>query len=66
VHPPAQPPVHLHAQPASIQPEPIVNQLDGFPRNRWGHNRQADENPPKGLRYDGRDNWLGFKYKFMR
>jgi hypothetical protein len=49
-----------------IQPEPIVNQLNGFPRNRCGHNRQADENPPKGLRYDGRDNWLGFKYKFMR
>ena len=35
-------------------------------RYRGGQHRQIDDNPPKGLKYDGKDNWLGFKHKFMR
>ena len=35
-------------------------------RYRGGQNRQKDDNPPKGLKYDGNNNWLGFKHKFMR
>ena len=60
-------------QPINRGQQPVVNQPAGMKnhpapplRYRGGQYRQLDDNPPKGLKYDGKDNWLGFKHKFMR
>ena len=50
------------------QENPQDNQQQGqpIPPPRRRNNRQTTDNLPKGLRYDGTENWLGFKTKFTR
>ena len=65
-----QPQLNNNQQPDNCGQQPAVNQPAGMEnqsapplRYRGGQNCQIDDNPPKRLKYDGNDNWLGFKHK---
>ena len=61
-----QQPNNRGQQPAVNQPAGMENQPAPALRYRGVQDRQIDDKPPKGLKYDGKENLLGFKHKFMR
>ena len=48
------------------QGNPQGNQGPPTPPPRRRNNRHNQDNLPKGLKYDGKENWMGFKTKFNR
>ena len=46
-------------------PQGQLHALPRVPAGRGGNERRNDT-LPKGLKYDGKDNWWGFKHKFLR